>query len=44
MLRNIYQNDLIYIQRDSYLSVYEDDHKFYYALKDPYQAVIVINR
>lgn len=43
MLWNICQNDLFYIQRDSHLSVYADDHQLYYAHKDPYQAVMVIN-
>ena len=39
MLWNIYQNDLFYVQRDSHLSIYADDHQF----KDPDQAVMVIN-
>ena len=43
MLWNIYQNDLFYIQRDRHLSVYADDHQFYYAHKDPDQTVMVIN-
>lgn len=43
MLWNIYQNDLFYIQSDSHLTVYADDHQFYYARKHPDQAVMVIN-
>ena len=43
MLWNIYRNDLFYIQREIHLSVYADDHQFYYAHKDPDQAVMVIN-
>ena len=43
MLWNIYRNDLFYIQREIHLSVYADDDKFYYAHKDPDQAVMVIN-
>ena len=35
-------NDLFYIQRDSHLSVYADDHQLYNAHKDPVQAVMVI--
>ena len=43
VLWNIYYNELFYIQRGSHLSVYADDHQFYYAHKDPDQAVMVIN-
>ena len=43
VLWNIYYNELFYIQRDIHLSVYADDHQFYYAHKDPDQSLIVIN-
>ena len=39
----IYQNGLFYVQRDTRLSVYADDHQFYYTHKDPDQVVMVIN-
>ena len=44
MLWNIYQNDLFNVQRDSHCSVYADDHQFYYAHRDPDQAVMVIKK
>ena len=43
MLWNIYQNDLFYIKLESRLSVYGDDHQFYYAHKDPDHAGMAID-
>lgn len=40
MLWNIYQNDVFYIQLESQLSAYADDHQLYYAHQDPEQAVM----
>ena len=41
---NIYQNDLFYIERESWLSAYADDHKLHYAHEDCKEVVDVIVR
>ncbi|CAB4038116.1 Hypothetical predicted protein, partial [Paramuricea clavata] len=38
------QNDLFYVERESRLSAYADDHQFYYAHKEPERAVDTITR
>ncbi|CAB4003536.1 Hypothetical predicted protein, partial [Paramuricea clavata] len=43
-LWNIYQNDLFYVERESRLSEYADDHQLYYAHKEPERAVDTITR
>ena len=44
LLWNIYQNDLFYIERESWLSAYADDHQLYYAHEDSKEVVDVIVR
>ena len=43
-LWNIYQNDLFYVERESRLSAYADDHQLYYAHKEPERAVDTVTR